>query len=71
MDLAKEKRYGYSVLAYCYVLTEDDIRTATEIYINGKIKPSKAPQPDYKAKYEKCITVLKKYDAGIIGMYDL
>ena len=26
---------------------------------------------DYKAKYEKCIKVLKKYDAGIIGMYDL
>ena len=25
----------------------------------------------YKDKYKKCINVLKKYDAGIIGMYDL
>lgn len=31
--------------------------------------PSK--QEDYKAKYEKCIEVIKKFDAGIIGMYDL
>lgn len=26
---------------------------------------------DYKAKYKKCIKVIKKFDAGIIGMYDL
>ena len=26
---------------------------------------------DYKAKYEKCIDVIKRFDAGIIGMYDL
>jgi hypothetical protein len=26
---------------------------------------------DYKAKYEKCIQTIKKFDAGIIGMYDL
>jgi len=26
---------------------------------------------DYKSKYEKCIDVIKKFDAGIIGMYDL
>jgi len=25
----------------------------------------------YKTKYEKCIKVIKKFDAGIIGMYDL
>lgn len=26
---------------------------------------------DYKAKYGKCIDVIKRFDAGIIGMYDL
>lgn len=26
---------------------------------------------DYKAKYEKCLKVIKRFDAGIIGMYDL
>lgn len=26
---------------------------------------------DYKAKYEKCIKIIKRLDAGIIGMYDL
>lgn len=26
---------------------------------------------DYKAKYEKCIDTIKKFDPGIIGMYDL
>ena len=26
---------------------------------------------DWKAKYEKCIAVIKKFDPGIIGMYDL
>ena len=26
---------------------------------------------DYKAKYEKCIKVITKFDAGIIGMYGL
>jgi len=25
----------------------------------------------YKQKYEKCISTIKKFDAGIIGMYDL
>ncbi len=28
-------------------------------------------QINYKAKYEKCIGIIKKFDAGIIGMYDL
>ncbi len=26
---------------------------------------------DYKAKYEKCIDVIRRFDPGIIGMYDL
>jgi len=26
---------------------------------------------DYKSKYEKCINVIRRFDAGIIGMYDL
>jgi|AntAceMinimDraft_18_1070375.scaffolds.fasta_scaffold138508_3 hypothetical protein len=26
---------------------------------------------DYKKKYEKCIEVIKRFDAGIIGMYEL
>jgi len=26
---------------------------------------------DYKAKYEKAINVIRRFDAGIIGMYDL
>lgn len=28
-------------------------------------------EQDWKAKYEKCIDVIKRFDAGIIGMYDL
>jgi len=27
--------------------------------------------PDYKSKYEKCIEIIKRFDAGIIGMHDL
>jgi len=35
-----------------------------------------SPEPldlsqDYKAKYEKAINVIRRFDAGIIGMYDL
>lgn len=26
---------------------------------------------EYKAKYEKCINVIKRFDPGIVGMYDL
>lgn len=26
---------------------------------------------EQKLKYEKCISTIKKFDAGIIGMYDL
>ena len=26
---------------------------------------------DYKEKYEKCINIIRRFDAGIIGMYDL
>jgi len=26
---------------------------------------------DYKSKYEKCISTIRRFDAGIIGMYDL
>jgi len=26
---------------------------------------------DYKEKYEKCLSVINKFDSGIIGMYDL
>lgn len=30
-----------------------------------------ADATNFKEKYEKCIAVIKKFDAGIIGMYDL
>ena len=26
---------------------------------------------EYKSKYDKCINTIKRFDAGIIGMYDL
>lgn len=26
---------------------------------------------EFQGKYEKCISVIKRFDAGIIGMYDL
>jgi len=26
---------------------------------------------NYKEKYDKCINIIKRFDAGIIGMYDL
>jgi hypothetical protein len=29
------------------------------------------PGVDYRKKYEKCISVIKRFDAGIIGMYEL
>jgi len=34
-------------------------------------KEVEGSKTDYKAKYEKCISVIKKFDVGIIGMYDL
>lgn len=30
-----------------------------------------ADATNWKEKYEKCIEVIKRFDAGIIGMYDL
>ena len=32
---------------------------------------SQLRQTDWEAKYKKCIDVIKRFDAGIIGMYDL
>lgn len=37
-----------------------------------KLNKSEATETiDYKQKYEKCIKVIKRFDAGIIGMYNL
>lgn len=30
-----------------------------------------ATETDYKVKYEKCISVINRFDPGIVGMYDL
>ena len=35
------------------------------------IRELKSGLEKYKEKYEKCISTIKKFDAGIIGMYDL
>ena len=32
---------------------------------------ARADEGNYKAKYEKAINVIRRFDAGIIGMYDL
>ena len=32
---------------------------------------ARADEGNYKAKYEKAIKIIRKFDAGIIGMYDL
>jgi len=37
----------------------------------GEFKKKAKKELEYKAKYEKCISVIKRFDAGIIGMYDL
>lgn len=39
-------------------------------YNSVKIE-NKNKKVDYKAKYDKCINVIRRFDAGIIGMYDL
>ena len=38
-------------------------------WMRDNYKPS--GEIDYKTKYEKCIDVIKRFDAGIISMYDL
>ena len=40
------------------------------VFINDKEWAVK-PEIDYKSKYDKCIEVIKRLDAGIISMYDL
>lgn len=32
---------------------------------------ARADEGNYKAKYEKAIKIIRKFDAGIISMYDL
>jgi len=47
---------------------------AETVEFNEKIQKGFAllkNETDYKTKYEKCISTIKKFDAGIIGMYDL
>ena len=36
-----------------------------------KRKPTAQEIKDYKKKYDKCIDVIRRFDTGIIGMYDL
>jgi len=47
-----------------YTALEQDISLFTNEELFEIIKT-------YKEKYDKCIRVLKRFDAGIIGMYDL
>lgn len=46
-----------------------------KLYAETKVKEISAKPivsgSDYKEKYDKCIKVIKRLDAGIIGMYDL
>lgn len=59
---------------------EDENWLNASIIIDEAIKEAKIISPNamltadakgYKEKYEKCIEVIKRFDAGIIGMYDL
>lgn len=48
--------------------------TAIEEWHASEIKKLTIPDVNncnYKEKYDKCINVIKLFDAGIIGMYDL
>jgi len=61
-------KYGYS--NFKAVLKN---HWASERYVNEAMELYAKNQDDinWKEKYEKCIAVIKKFDAGIIGMYDL
>lgn len=50
----------------------EDITAFVTFEFKPKHRQRTDGQPiDYKAKYEKCIEIIKRFDAGIVGMYDL
>lgn len=48
-----------------------EYQIATLDTVGRKRYQNKKDAAYWKAKYDKCITVIKKFDAGIISMYDL
>lgn len=54
--------------ANCIANRVGNLKGAILIHATVEFSPLK---DDYKEKYEKCINVIKRFDAGIIGMYDL
>jgi hypothetical protein len=56
------------------VVSEEDMDDAIKEIMASKSECEKCPfrkEFTYKAKYEKCIAVIKRFDPGIVGMYDL
>lgn len=46
------------------------VQERKEIALN-ELESIKSKELYWKEKYDKCISVIRKFDAGIIGMYDL
>ena len=56
-----------------YTLRVIDIASASKkpTTPTSEVPVGSVVKSDYQSKYEKCIKVIKRFDAGIIGMYDL
>lgn len=71
-DINREGKYNWGHLNdfLPYKLNElsDEIESMFNRVLNEREISSAI---NYKEKYEKCINVIKRFDAGIIGMYDL
>ena len=65
-----ERDLDYLLEKYTVSKASDGKDTSDELPPSNCIKPA-VSNCNYKDKYEKCITIIKRFDAGIIGMYDL
>jgi hypothetical protein len=49
----------------------DNCKRVNGEYVYPSNQSPREQELDWKSKYEKCITILKRVDAGIISFYDL
>lgn len=71
----KDTESRFNFRNHTLVTTRQALKAMDEVE-NEALKISSNPMlpadaTNWKEKYEKCIAVIKRFDAGIIGMYDL
>jgi hypothetical protein len=62
---------AYLIVGFAKPLIYELEKLQTDQKLREHIDSVLPDEPDYKTKYEKCIEIIKRFDAGIIGMYDL